>query len=137
MIQEQSVLIYIDTNVDLTGASRIEVAFSQKGKLQFVKTGGAVTASSTGIVVEITKEEAMVFEPERLVAFDVTAFYDGDTTISSNVMYRAFERNVSGDFKDVHVDAKFNDDGLIATEKIRDEFDDIADALDAINGEVI
>ena len=95
-----TVLRRIKTNIDLRGANRVEVAFSQKGKTVLIKGGDEVMVEEDAVIFALTGFETSLFEAGRMIPVDITAYYDEGTQITCSLMYRPFDGSIRKEIPD-------------------------------------
>ena len=99
MKKGNTILIPIKTSRDMRDAERVEVVFSQAGKVLLIKSGDSVLVNEDNVQIVMSKNETSMFEPGRYVPAEIRAYYDEDTMLTSNVMYRPFDGTLKGDLK--------------------------------------
>lgn len=119
MKKGNTIIVSIDTDLDLTNANKVVATFSQAGKILLIKTGDQVEVDDKTVSIYIEEEETYLFEAGRFVPVEIEAFFDRGS-VTSNTMYRGFDGTVKSQNTDV----------------VKVELD-ISDMIDRINGEVI
>lgn len=96
MNRYNTTLISIDTESDLSGAQNVEIVFQQKGIPVLIKSGEDVVTDDHSVQTMLSSEETGLFEAGRYIPIKINAYYDDDTVVSSNVMYRPFNGTTKG-----------------------------------------
>lgn len=119
MKKGNTIVISIDTDLDLTNANRVSVSFSQQGKVKLIKSGSQIEVDGQTVSVHVAEEETYLFESGRYIPVEVEAVYDQGSA-TSNSMFRGFDGTIKSNNKDV----------------VKISWD-ISDMIDRINGEVV
>lgn len=75
-----------NTSLDLTGATKLYITYSQRGANLIEKELDDCTVASDSVTTVLTQEESLKLDPKSEVEIQIRALLSGDVAVASNII---------------------------------------------------